>query len=171
MDKQILNVQGMSCASCAGQVEKVLKKLDGVEEAAVNFAAGKVAVTYDSKVIRLSAVKEAISKAGYRVAEVQDEDREIKALWIKFIISAVFSCPLLYIAMAPMVHFIALPFGAELHHMMADNSLFYALLQLALTIPVIGVGYKFYTVGFKLLWQRSPNMDSLIALSTTAAMM
>ena len=170
-------IGGMTCAACAQRVEKAIKKLEGVESASVNFATEKATVAYHPEKIRLSAIREAVTKAGYTVLEIKkadaaDEDRarkqqEIRTLWTKFIVSAAFSLPLLYIAMAPMIQFIRLPFPAGLDPM--QYSLIYALVQFLLVLPVIGVGYRFYTVGFKALWQRSPNMDSLIAIGTTAA--
>ena len=170
-------IGGMTCAACAQRVEKAIKKLEGVESASVNFATEKATVAYHPEKIRLSAIREAVTKAGYTALEIKkadaaDEDRarkqqEIRTLWTKFIVSAAFSLPLLYIAMAPMIQFIRLPFPAGLDPM--QYSLIYALVQFLLVLPVIGVGYRFYTVGFKALWQRSPNMDSLIAIGTTAA--
>ena len=170
-------IGGMTCAACAKRVEKAVGKLDGVINTSVNFATEKATVAYDPQKIRMSAIRAAIEKAGYKALEVNkadaaDEDRarkqrEIKTLWTKFIVSAVFSVPLLYIAMAPMIKFINLPFPAGIAPM--EYPLIYALVELLLVAPVIGVGYKFYTIGFKALLQRSPNMDSLIAIGTTAA--
>lgn len=172
-------IGGMTCAACAQRVEKSIKKLDGIENAAVNFATEKATVSYDPQKVRLSSIKETIEKIGYKALEINkvdaaEEDRkrkqkEIKTLWTKFIVSAIFSIPLLYIAMAPMISIISLPFPSFLAPM--KHPLAYALCELALVIPVIGVGYKFYTIGFKSLWQRSPNMDSLIAISTTSAIL
>lgn len=170
-------IGGMTCAACAQRVEKSIRKLDGVASASVNLATEKATIAYDPRQIRVSAIREAIEKAGYKALEVtkttaSDEDRarkqkEIRTLWTKFIVSAVFSLPLLYIAMAPMITFVRLPFPGALDPM--NYPLIYALAELLLVLPVIGVGYKFYTNGFKALVQRSPNMDSLIAIGTTAA--
>ncbi len=176
MNKDIINIGGMTCAACANRIEKGIGKLDGVVNANVNFATEKLTVQYNKKDITLSEIENAIIKIGYQVLENKvntiDEDKirkekEIKTLWIKFIISAIFSVPLLYIAMVPMISFIKLPFPGGLNPM--QFPLIYALIELMLVIPVIGVGYKFYTVGFKSLIQRSPNMDSLIAIGTTSA--
>ncbi|MDR1549916.1 MAG: heavy metal translocating P-type ATPase [Hungatella sp.] len=177
--KVTIPIGGMTCAACAKRIEKAVGKLEGVASTSVNFATEKATVTYDPQKIRMSAIKAAIEKAGYKALEVNkadaaDEDRvrkqrEIKTLWTKFIVSAVFSVPLLYIAMAPMINIIQLPFPAGIAPM--ENPLSYALVELLLVAPVIGVGYKFYTIGFKALLQRSPNMDSLIAIGTTAAVL
>lgn len=173
----IIPVQGMTCAACAQRVEKALAKIEGVSGASVNFATEKAAVSYDPRRVRASALREAIEKAGYKALEASktntvDEDRErkqkeIRTLWRKFTLSAVFSLPLLYIAMAPMIRWVRLPFPGWLDPM--GYPLVYALLELLLVIPVVCVGYRFYTVGFKSLLQKSPNMDSLIAIGTSAA--
>jgi len=170
----------MTCAACSARVEKALRKLDGVQSASVNLATEKATVAYDTNVLRLSAIKEAVVKAGYQVIESSkknsietlDEDKlrkekEIKILKTKFIIAASLGLPLLYIAMAPMITWISLPFPSGLTPM--NFPLAYGLVQLALVIPIIIAGNRFYAVGYKNLLRRSPNMDSLIALGTTAA--
>ena len=174
-------IRGMTCAACSQRVEKVLAKLEGVESVSVNLATEKASVTYQPQQVRLSTIREAIEKIGYQAqesnrADAAEEDRarkekEIQTMWRKFIVSTVFTAPLLYIAMAPMLveYGIRLPYPAALAPM--ASPLLFALIQLVLVIPVVGVGYKFYTVGYKALWQRSPNMDSLIALGTTAAVL
>ncbi|MDR1044093.1 MAG: heavy metal translocating P-type ATPase [Candidatus Adiutrix sp.] len=174
-------IGGMTCAACAQRVERTVRKLAGVDSASVNFATEKATIVYRPQTVRLSAIKEAIEKAGYQALEgdrtdAAEEDRarkqkEIRVMWTKFIVAAVFSCPLLYIAMVPMLtqYGITLPYPKGLDPM--NYSLIYALLEIALVLPVIAVGYKFYTVGFKALWHRSPNMDSLIAIGTTAAVL
>ncbi len=172
-------IGGMTCAACAQRVEKVIKKQNGVTAVSVNIATEKATVSYDPQVIRLSEIRQAIEESGYKALELEktdaaDEDRrrkqkDITVLWTKFIISAVFSLPLLYIAMAPMISFVRLPFPAGLDPM--RYPLVFALTQLMLVVPVLAVGYRFYTVGFTALWKRSPNMDSLIAVGTSAAVL
>jgi Cu+-exporting ATPase len=172
-------IAGMTCASCAQAVERALGKLDGVESANVNLATEKASVKYMPEKVRLSEIKQAINKAGYQALEIKnkntvDEDKlrkekEIRILWTKFIISAVFSIPLLYIAMGPMVSWWNVPIPGWLEPM--QYPLTYALVEILLVIPVIIAGYRFYTVGFKALIRRSPNMDSLIAMGTTAAVL
>jgi P-type Cu+ transporter len=176
MNTETLNVGGMTCAACSARVERALRKLEGVESAVVNLATEKATVIYDPRVLRLPAIKEAVVKAGYQVIETSkgmvDEDKlrkekEIKILWTKFIVAAVLGLPLLYIAMAPMIKWVNLPFPRGLDPM--HYPLVYALLQLTLVIPIIIAGNRFYIVGFKNLLRRSPNMDSLIAVGTTSA--
>ncbi|MDR2103122.1 MAG: heavy metal translocating P-type ATPase [Treponema sp.] len=175
--KITIPIGGMTCAACAQRVEKAIAKLEGIETASVNLASEKAAVIYNPQVLRLSAIKAAIEKAGYQALESSkdwavDEDRlrkerELKILRIKFIISAFFAIPLLYIAMAPMIRWVNLPFPRALFPM--NFPLRYALTELALVIPIIIAGGRFYTAGFKNLLHRSPNMDSLIAVGTAAA--
>ncbi|MDR0491749.1 MAG: cation transporter, partial [Oscillospiraceae bacterium] len=180
MENHVLRIQGMACAACAQRIEKTVGQLSGVGQASVNLASEQLFVECDAS-LPLSSIKEAVAKIGYAVLDIPktgapDEDRlrkqkEIRTLWTKFIVAAAFTLPLLYIAMAPMLNMAAaaiqLPFPTALDPM--DNPLYFALIQLLLLIPVIGVGHRFYTGGFKSLVQRSPNMDSLIAIGTTAA--
>jgi len=163
----------MHCAACAQRLEKIIQALAGVESASVNIATEKATIVYDPQQIRLSDIREAITKAGFQVVAGEErvhKQKEVKTLGYRCIIAMVFTLPLFYISMAPMIHMIPLPFAASLHHAMAHNPLEYALAQLLLTIPTLIVGRRFYTDGFKALIRRSPNMDSLIAIGTGAAM-
>ena len=172
-------IAGMTCAVCAQRIEKALVKIDGVSKVSVNFATEKATVEYDPQKTKLSVIKQTIQNLGYKALDIEkknavDEDklrkeREIRILWTKFIVSASFGIPLLYLAMGSMVWWLPFPIPSFLNSM--QYPLTYALTQIALTIPVIIAGYKFYTVGYKALIQRSPNMDSLIAIGTTAAVL
>ncbi len=170
-------IQGMTCAACAKTIERVVGKLNGIESVVVNFATEKANIKYNPTAVRLSEIKQAIAKAGYKALEIQNETRvdedkrrkekEIRILWAKFIVAALFAAPLLYIAMAPMIWWLRWPTPAWLNPM--QYPLIYALVQIGLVIPVVIAGYRFYTVGFKAILRRSPNMDSLIAMGTAAA--
>ncbi|MFT9496905.1 heavy metal translocating P-type ATPase [Anaerosolibacter sp.] len=170
-------VAGMTCAACAKAIEKAVGKLSGIESVVVNFATEKAVIKYNPKDVRLSEIKQAITKAGYTPLEIEnknrvDEDKErkekeIKTLWMKFVISAIFSIPLLYIAMGPMVPWLGWKLPMWLEPM--NYPLTYGLVELILVIPVMLAGNKFFTVGFKAIARRSPNMDSLIAMGTSAA--
>ncbi len=169
-------IGGMTCAACAQRIEKSLAKMEGVSSATVNFATEKATVTYDPQKVRLVALRQGIEKLGYKALGTEkntvDEDKirkekEIRVMWIKFIVSAAFGIPLLYIAMAPMLVWPRLPVPGFLDPM--NYPLIYALVEIFLTIPIVIAGYRFYTVGFKALLKRSPNMDSLIAIGTSAA--
>ncbi len=170
-------VGGMTCASCSSRIEKALAKAPGVVSATVNLATEKATVRYNPSGIRISAIKEEIRRAGYTPLEAQtgaavDADKlrkeaEIRTLWTKFIVSAVFCVPLLYLAMGSMIWWLNFPIPFFLRPM--QFPMVYALVQIALTAPIIWAGRRFYVVGFRALWHRSPNMDSLIAMGTTAA--
>ena len=174
-----LKIEGMTCAACAKAVERVGKKLEGVESISVNIATDKANVIYNPAKVKLSQIKDAIEKAGYKPIEEEkkisvDEDKlkkekEMKTLFTKFIIATIFAIPLFYIAMGPMI---PKPFGPwplpEIINPI-NNTLNYALIQLLLVIPVMGAGYKFYIHGFKSLFSKSPNMDTLVAIGTSAA--
>jgi len=134
-------------------------------------------VEFDPAKIDVETIKKTIEKIGYSWAENKNnvvdgdklrKDKEIKTLWIKFVVSAGFSLPLLYVAMGHMLPFgWRLPLPEILHPM--HYPLNFALIQIALTIPIIIMGYRFYVVGFRAIWSRSPNMDSLIAIGTSVA--
>ncbi len=170
-------IEGMTCAACSQRVEKALLRLDGVSKASVNLATEKATILYDPKATKLSAIKQSIEKAGYTPLNIEkkeeaDADRlrkelEIKTLWSKFILAAVFGFSLLYLAMGSMVWWLPFPIPAFLDPM--RYPLTFALVQLTLTIPIIVAGNRFYSVGFRALIKRSPNMDSLIAMGTSAA--
>ena len=177
MNKETVKIGGMTCAACSSRIEKVVGKLEGVSQASVNLATEKLSVEYDPQITRLSAIKQVIEKAGYKALNIEkkaavDEDklrkeREIHTLWRKFIVSAIFAVPLLYLAMVPMISWLPFPIPGFLEPMQFPLS--YTLTQIVLVIPIIIAGNRFYTVGFKALIQKSPNMDSLIAIGTTSA--
>ena len=168
----IIGIGGMSCTSCAQGIEKQLVKKDGIEKVEVNFATEKAKIIYNNK-IRLSNIKNEIENMGYKIleeniAEKEDfKEKEIKTMLKKVIFSAIFGIPLLFIAMAPMIKGLDILVPNIIN--VNTNPLNYAIIQLILTIPIMLIGYKFYTVGFKLFFKGKPNMDSLIAISTTAA--
>nr|WP_242846742.1 heavy metal translocating P-type ATPase [Clostridium homopropionicum] len=166
----------MTCAACAKAIERVTKKLDGVVESNVNFATEKLNISYDPLKVRVSDIKKAVEKAGYKAVEEETtvdsdkerKEKEIRLLWTKFIIGAIFTVPLLVITMG---HMFGEAFGFKLPIVIDPmmNPRNFALIQLILVIPVMIAGHKFFTVGFKSLFRRSPNMDSLIAIGTSAA--
>lgn len=187
-----LDIQGMSCASCARTVEKSVAALPGVLDASVNFAAETALIRYDESRTPISKITTAVTQAGYTALEprtppasdhsanhkanhttagITDErreraKREIRSLLTRFLFSALFSLPLVYLAMG---HMLGLPIPAFLEP--DRRPLNFALAQLALTIPILTAGHRFYTIGFRALIRRHPNMDSLIAIGTAAAVL
>lgn len=167
-----LKLEGMTCSACAKAIERASKKLEGVAQSNVNFAAEKLYITYEPSKVRVSDIKKAIEKAGYKAIEEDTEvdtdsgkkNKEIKRLLQRFIMSAVFTVPLLIISMG---HMLGLMPPRIIDPM--DNPMNFALIQLILVLPVIAAGNKFFRVGFRSLIKGSPNMDSLIAMGTSAA--
>lgn len=170
----MLPISGMTCASCANAVQRSIGKLEGIQEVNVNYAAEKAMVRYDSSKTRISEIKNAVSKAGYKALEIEVEDqadyereireKEVRTLWRKFIVAIIFSIPLLYISMG---HMLGMPLPNAISP--ETNPLNFGLVQLFLTIPIMAAGYRFYTVGYSRLFRREPNMDSLVAVGTSAA--
>ncbi|AIY78855.1 heavy metal translocating P-type ATPase [Clostridium botulinum] len=165
-----LKVEGMTCSACANRVERVTKKLQGVQESNVNFATEKLTIVVDEDVIGYSDIKTAVEKAGYKLEkedkakEDKKESNPAKELLNRFIISVILTVPLLIISMG---HMVGMHLPSIIDPMI--NPLNFALIQIALTLPVMLVGYKFYKVGIKNLFKLSPNMDSLISIGTLAA--
>ena len=175
METMILNIQGMTCAACAKNIERVTRKLEGVAESNVNFAAEKLHLAYDTTKISLLDVMRVVNRAGFELTREETVDeteirkaQEIGGLRRRLIISATFTAPLFIISMVP--HFLMWLGFPALHHWILHN--FPAQntwLQLILTLPVVVVNWAIYKKGFAAMWQRSPNMDSLIAKGTAAA--
>lgn len=173
-----MGIEGMTCASCSAAIERKLGKQPGVFSIQVNLATETAQLKYDPDTVRLSEIKQVITKLGYTPKEVIvkrniDEDKlkkekEIKDMKLKLLISALFSIPLFYLAMAPMISFINLPVPGFLDPM--DFPLRFSIVQMILVLPVVWAGRKFYTIGYRQIWHRSPNMDSLIAIGTSAAL-
>jgi len=167
-----LKLKGMSCTACAKNIERVTKRLDGVIESSVNYATEKLTIIFEPSKVRLIDIKKAIQKSGYSASEQDttvDQDKEAKeketkAMWRRFIISVIFTVPLLMISMGHMFGYMLPSF---IDPMMHPKS--FALVQLFLVLPVLITGNKFFTVGYKSLFRRSPNMDSLIAIGASAA--
>jgi P-type Cu+ transporter len=170
--QKTLKLEGMTCAACAKAVERAVRKLDGVAEANVNYASEKLNISFEPSKVRVSDIKRAVEKAGYKAVEEEasvDNDKlkkeaEIKALWTRFLVSAIFAVPLLIISMG---HMVGYDLPAVLDPMTSPRN--FAVAQLVLTTPIVIVGERFFRVGFKTLIKRSPNMDSLIAIGTAAA--
>lgn len=182
LKKQKFDVIGMTCASCQAHVEKDVSKVEGVQNVNVNLLANNMVVEYDENVVNEQVIIDAVRKGGYDASlpslksEVKEDkasslaDKEIQELRKRVVISFIFLIPLLYIAMGPMIG-IPIPnfiYGSNETEIM-KNSITFGLLQFLLTLPVMIVNKNYYITGFKRLFKRSPNMDSLIAIGTSAA--
>ncbi|MBQ8883241.1 MAG: heavy metal translocating P-type ATPase, partial [Oscillospiraceae bacterium] len=169
MANRTLSIGGMNCAACSAACEKALNKIDGVE-ATVNLLAEKAIIEYDETRVSYADLENAIVRVGFYVVDEklrakQREEEKAKQRTIaklKLFLALLFSIPLFYVAMGPMI---GLPFFVTPD----SNPKLYAIIQLCLAVPVIGVGYKFYTSGFSKLVKLHPNMDSLVAVGTSSA--
>ena len=175
--KQTLKIDGMSCASCSARVEKVVGAFEGVEKCSVNLATERLTVEYDPRRTTIDAIGQRVQRAGFGWQEIHDEtpksdgiekNNERKNMWFRFAVAAVFTLPLLYMAMGHMLPFgLVLPLPKTLNPM--HSPLNFALTQMLLTAPVSIAGGRFYKSGFQSIWRRTPNMNSLIATGTSAA--
>ncbi|HEO5367842.1 TPA: copper-translocating P-type ATPase [Streptococcus agalactiae] len=171
--KETFLIDGMTCVSCALTIEKAVNKLDHVDSAVVNLATEKMTVTFDDTTLSPNVIEECVSESGYEASLFKEETSKsqserhqlaIEKMWHRFWMSAVATIPLLYISMGPMIN-LWLP-----SFLMPDKGpLNYGMIQLLLTLPVMYFGRIFYQNGFKALFKRHPNMDSLVAIATTAA--
>ena len=182
MKKETFDIQGMNCMSCVGRVEKTIANLDGVSTVAVNLATEKASVTFNPRLTKLATIKMAVNDLGFKTfaAENVDTDelanrkaRELKVFWYRTWISIIFCLPLFYVSMVPMLDMmglgfipLAVPSAIDPH----TAPIAHVWTQIILTIPIIICGYSFYTKGFKALFKLRPNMDSLVAIGTAAAL-
>jgi Cu+-exporting ATPase len=170
------DVLGMSCAACAAHVEKAVGKLDGVKNVQVSLLTNSMLVDFDEKKQSISSIENAVAKGGYKAHLQELKNRradkpdvaavEYNNLRKRWQVSLCLLIPLLYISMGEMF---GLPLPAFLHG--NEHAMIFALIQLALTIPIAVVNKKYFTSGFKMLWKRQPNMDSLIAIGASAAIL
>lgn len=172
--KQKFDVTGMTCSACSAHVEKSVRKLEGVASVNVNLLQNSMVVEYDEGCLQIPDIIHAVESGGYG-ASVQGEQKaeaapknvaaeEMAHMKRRLIASFCFLIPLFYISMGHMM-------GAPLPAFLVgdENVMIFALTQLFLTIPVMIINKKYYVVGFKSLWNRAPNMDSLIALGSAAS--
>ena len=169
-----LDIQGMTCAGCVNSVEKALGNVDGVDLAEVNFALNRAAVHYNPEIANPSVLESAVEEAGFKAQRLKDtedapepseqSEQEYLKFRSKMWLALGFSVPLVLLAMGPMLGF-SLPnwFAPE------TEPLRYGLIQLLLTLPVLWAGRDFYTKGISTLLHRTPNMDTLVAMGTAAA--
>lgn len=170
-----LDIDGISCQVCVNKIEKKVSKLNGVKSVAVNLANSRGKIVYDSDVIKLSEILEVMEKMGYtgtrheESSENQkDKEKEnhLKREFLEFKIAIVFSAIVFYIAMGTMV---GLPVPSIISPDV--NPLNFAIVQFIFALPVVYIGRRFYIVGFKQLFMKSPSMDSLIATGTGSALL
>jgi P-type Cu+ transporter len=177
MKSQKFNVTGMTCSACSTRIEKNINKTEGIKEANVNLLSNSMMIEYDDSIISENDIIKVVQDTGYdaRLADSKsssnisqdvktDSDIEFKEMKKRLIVSFIFAIPLLYIAMG---HMLNMPLPSIFHG--TKNALTFAFTQFLLCLPVMIINKKYYIVGFKTLFKGSPNMDSLIAIGTSAA--
>lgn len=167
--KQKFNVQKMTCSACSAHVERAVENTSGVDKVTVNLLSNSMEVEYNEEVTNNNLIIESVVKAGYD-ASVDDGKKidvyhqELKQMKKRIIVSFIFLVPLLYVSMGHMLHFPLPSFLFDIRH-----GLLMALLQLVLTIPICVVNHRYFKNGYRNLFTLKPNMDTLIALSSSAA--
>lgn len=174
--KETFSLEGMTCASCARTIEMAVNEVEGVEKVSVNLATEEMNVTHNHTVTAQD-LESVVSNVGYKATLKKEEstqsatqlreerkEKEMEKLTRHLIISMAFAIPLFILSMG---HMIGMPLPAFIHPDI--NPLNFALLQMILTLPVLVVSKEYFKQGFKTLFKGHPNMNSLIALGTTAA--
>ena len=186
--KERYHITGMTCSACSSHVEKSCSKLPGVESASVNLLTETMDIAYDERRLEEKDIVDAVEKAGYGAslmtqaqetkkkddrgglkAQAKEAERAMK--W-RLGISIGFLLPLMYVAMHHMYkEWFGIPVPEFIMNTMHgnENTMNFALTQFLLLLPILYMNRKFFAVGFKTLWHRSPNMDTLIALGASAA--
>ena len=169
------DVTGMTCSACSAHVEKSVSKLVGEGNVTVSLLTNSMQVECDDKKVSDDEIIKAVEDAGYGAAvagavkssEKKESvvDNELKEMKTRLIVSFIFLIPLMYVSMGSMV---GLPQPSFLSG--HGNAVSFAFTQFLMCLPILYVNRKYFQVGFKTLWHRAPNMDSLIAVGSTAAL-
>ena len=170
MKTERYRIHGMTCAACSSAVERVTRKITGVEESNVNLTTGILTITYDETQVNPEMIFKKVDRAGFRaefyVEEKKEDDQQVESMKRKVIVNLLLSIPLLYICLDHMLPIqLWVPKFMDMH----ENPLNFAFVQLLLTVVILINGRKFYLVGFKSLIKGNPNMDSLVAIGTGSA--
>ena len=187
MKKVKFDIKGMTCSSCSSHVEKAVSKLDGIKNVNVNLLSNSMVVEYDEKKLNNHVIIKAVAEAGYganvknlekKHKSTEEQNREtdniIKSMKKRLIISITFLIPLMYIAMHHMLNqWIGLPIPKIISKLFEgnENAITFGFTQFLLLLPIVYVNRNYFIVGFKRLFKRSPNMDSLIAIGSFAAIL
>ena len=169
--KQKFSVSGMSCSACSAAVERSVSKLSGVEKCEVNLMTNSMSVSFDETKLTESDIVSAVVSAGYgatvqgtKVKKEKATNDSFSETKIRLIVSFTCLIPLMYIAMG---HMISLPLPSFLSG--TEHAVSFAFMQFLLTLPIIYANRKYYTNGFKAFFKGSPNMDTLVATGSLAA--
>lgn len=177
MKQEVYKIGGMSCAACSSAVERVTRRMEGVSRSDVNLTTAKMRIEYDESLVSPEQIIKKIEKAGFSAEmyvddkekqkkEAKEQERELKAAKKRLVLAIVFAAPLLYLSMG---HMVPVPLPLPEFLSMEQHPFTFAVAQLVLTVPVLVFGRNFYLHGFPALFKGNPNMDSLVAVGTTAA--
>lgn len=177
MKQEVYKITGMSCAACSSAVERVTRRIEGVQRSDVNLTTARMQIEYDETLVTPEQIIAKVEKAGFG-AELYVEDKEkrkqealaqaeeLRSAKRRLILAIIFAVPLLYLSMGHMMP-VPLPLPEFLD--MELHPLAFAVAQLILTVPILIFGRNFYIHGFPALFKGNPNMDSLVAIGTMAA--
>ena len=178
MKSQKFDIKGMAWSACSTAVDRNVKKLEGINEVNVNLLNNSMIVKYDENVLNNEIIIKKVQDAGYEAFLVENGKKtqknsteknlgkiETNELKNRLIISFIFAIPLFYISMGHMLNW----YLPHLFHGYS-NAITFSFTQFLLALPIVFINIKYYKVGFKTLYKGSPNMDSLIAIGTSAAM-
>ncbi len=194
--KERFDVTGMTCSACSSHVEKSVSKLTGVENVSVNLLTNSMQVEFDENKLDTAGIIKAVEDAGYGAA-VKDEhakfgaktsgqsgsqennglsavEQNVKNMKKRLIVSLIFWIPLMYVSMGHMIYqWLNIPMPPFTMNFLHgnENAITYAFTQFLLLLPILIANHKYFKDGFKTLWHRSPNMDSLIAIGAGAAIL
>lgn len=194
--KERFDVTGMTCSACSSHVEKSVGKLTGVENVSVNLLTNSMQVEFDENKLDTAGIIKAVEDAGYG-AEVKDGhaksgtktsgqsdsqennglsavEQNVKNMKKRLIVSLIFWIPLMYVSMGHMIYqWLNIPMPPFTMNFLHgnENAITYAFTQFLLLLPILIANHKYFKNGFKTLWHRSPNMDSLIAIGAGAAIL
>ena len=168
--KRKYDIIGMSCSACSAHIDKAIRHIDGIQSVNVNLLSNFMVVEFDEDKVNDALIMKTVEEAGYKAmpekTEVQQttQNESIDEKKKSLILSFVFLIPLFYISMGHMM-------GAPLPDILLghENMMVFALTQLFLTLPIMYINRGYFQRGFKSLWHKSPNMDTLIAIGSAAA--
>lgn len=183
MKKKEYHITGMTCSSCSSHVEKAVKKLEGVKSVAVNLLSNHMVVSYEEEQVTNNQIIQAVEEAGYGIClknqdketKIRKEEKdETKTMKRRFLLSLCILIPLMYLAMYPMLNkWLLLPIPQMVmdHFYGVENAITLSFAEFLLLLPIVYLNRNYFLIGWKRLWKRTPNMDTLIALGSTASIL
>ena len=168
-----LKIDGISCQACVAKIERKLSRTDGVEKALVNISNNMADIEYDEKEIKASEIMKIIEKLGYTPKRREDLKDKEEALRAEKKLKSELTKSKIAIVLSLILMYISMShmFGLPVPHIIypVDHIFNYVAIQFIIAVTVMIIGKRFYKVGFRQLFMLSPNMDSLVAVGTSSA--